>query len=75
MQNPKVQKNLNSENPRVLRKNKFDCNEICRRGHSQLDSWKDCRPTALVFDVCHALSCARGGFVIMRHDEIRDITA
>ena len=27
------------------------------------------------FNVCHALSCGRGGFVIMRHDEIRDITA
>lgn len=26
-------------------------------------------------DVSHALSCARGGYVIMRHNEIRDATA
>ena len=27
------------------------------------------------FDVCHALSCKKGGFVTQRHNEIRDITA
>ena len=27
------------------------------------------------FDVTHALSCKLGGFVTLRHDEIRDITA
>ena len=26
-------------------------------------------------DVSHALSCSRGGFVIRRHDEIRDLKA
>ena len=26
-------------------------------------------------DTSHALSCARGGYVIMRHNEIRDVTA
>ena len=26
-------------------------------------------------DVSHALSCAKGGYMIMRHNEIRDITA
>ena len=27
------------------------------------------------FDVEHALTCKRGGFVCMRHDEVRDLTA
>jgi len=27
------------------------------------------------FDVSHALSCKKGGFVTLRHNEIRDITA
>lgn len=27
------------------------------------------------FDVCHALSCKKGGFVTQRHNEVRDITA
>ena len=31
-------------------------------------------PCGSKFDVCHALSCGPGCFVIMRHDEIRDIT-
>ena len=38
-----------------------------------------CRQHALVcgkvFDVAHALSCKKGGFVTMRHNEVRDITA
>ena len=28
-----------------------------------------------VFDVAHALSCKKGGFITMRHNEVRDITA
>ena len=27
------------------------------------------------FDISHALSCKKGGFVTLRHNEIRDITA
>ena len=26
------------------------------------------------FDECHAMSCQKGGFIPIRHDEIRDIT-
>ena len=28
-----------------------------------------------VFNTCHALSCASGGFIISRHNERRDLTA
>ena len=45
------------------------------RYNKQLKGLPSKCPCGSKFDVCHALSCGRGGFVIMRHDEIRDITA
>ena len=45
------------------------------RYNKQLKGLPSKCPFGSKFDVCHALSCGRGGFVIMRHDEIRDITA
>ncbi|XP_066921132.1 uncharacterized protein [Clytia hemisphaerica] len=32
-------------------------------------------PCGAKFDVAHALSCKKGGFITLRHNEIRDITA
>ena len=32
-------------------------------------------PCGTKFDVAHALSCKKGGFVTLRHNEVRDITA
>ena len=32
-------------------------------------------PCGAKFDVAHALSCKKGGFITLRHNEVRDITA
>ena len=45
------------------------------RYNKQLKRLPSNRPCGSKFDVCHALSRGRGGFVVMRHGEIRDITA
>ena len=45
------------------------------RYNKQLKGLPSNCPCGSKFDVCHPLFCGRGGFVIMRHDEIRDITA
>ena len=42
------------------------------RYNKQLKGLTSKCPCGSKFDVCHALSCGRGGFLIMRHDEIRD---
>ena len=31
-------------------------------------------PCGNKFDICHALSCKKGGFITLRHNEVRDTT-
>ena len=58
-----------------FKRNKVEFRDALRlRYNKQLKQLPSNCPCGNKFDVCHALSCGRGGFVIMRHDEIRDIT-